>query len=504
MISPTPEPIIYTSPPSNTNNREQDCACSISNEGIHQTQSSTEENGEETDLESDIGHYTLPTALYTEKLSEEHFLLYNAWGHHGVIVLNTPSFQILNVLAQANSLYEAQSKLNNQYTINEMHTLAKSFIDLSFLVRENTHPTLPKPDFLTVWLHLTNQCNLRCKYCYLTKSPRSMTPAVLIKALKMVHQTAIDNNIAKIKIKYSGGEPTLQFPLIQAGHNYIKSLGANPQFDEVIMSNGISWTNHMMEYVIQENIRLATSLDSTASNQDSQRTFSNNAPTSHIVQKTLERFVNKGGESSVTITLTKQNIDNLEPIIEFVLEKDIPFTLNFYRENQASPYSSLLKPTNAELINGLQKAYAIIEKNHPNFSLLDGLLSHVQLQAPHNLPCGAGYSYFVINTHGEISKCHMTMDDQICELDHPDIYSLIRSSSNKPQNIDINQLTDCQDCFWKYACAGGCPEFRAYTNNDYNSKSPNCEAIQTLIPQILRLEGKRILQEKYQYLYQPH
>jgi uncharacterized protein len=35
-------------------------------------------------------------------------------------------------------------------------------------------PEFNKGDVLTAWLHVTNGCNLRCPYCYVTKSAEKM------------------------------------------------------------------------------------------------------------------------------------------------------------------------------------------------------------------------------------------------------------------------------------------------------------------------------------------
>jgi len=55
---------------------------------------------------------------------------------------------------------------------------------------------VPRPtDFggastLTAWLHVTNDCNLRCPYCYVSKSRDEMTEGVGLAAVERVIASA--------------------------------------------------------------------------------------------------------------------------------------------------------------------------------------------------------------------------------------------------------------------------------------------------------------------------
>ena len=60
-------------------------------------------------------------------------------------------------------------------------------------------------------LFITEQCNLKCPYCYINKSPRAMDPALACRAADFVdaHRTG------PAGITFFGGEPLLEFRLIQ-------------------------------------------------------------------------------------------------------------------------------------------------------------------------------------------------------------------------------------------------------------------------------------------------
>ena len=71
-------------------------------------------------------------------------------------------------------------------------------------------PQKNKPQTLDAWLHITNACNLRCDYCYLVKSNDCMTEQVEHACIDALVRSAVSGGFRRIKIKFAGGEPSLQ------------------------------------------------------------------------------------------------------------------------------------------------------------------------------------------------------------------------------------------------------------------------------------------------------
>jgi uncharacterized protein len=129
----------------------------------------------------------------------------------------------------------------------------------------------------------------------------------------------------------------------------------------------------------------------------------------------------------------------------------------------------------------------------PRRSLVGGLLDRVQLGYPHTLPCGAGESYVVIDCEGRISMCQMEMDREVGSIWNNDPLLAVRSSESGFHNLEVEAKSECSTCPWRYWCAGGCPllAYRSTKRND--ARSPYCEVYRALLPEILRLEGLRLL-----------
>jgi uncharacterized protein len=61
------------------------------------------------------------------------------------------------------------------------------------------------------------------------------------------------------------------------------------------------------------------------------------------------------------------------------------------------------------------------------------------------------------------------------------------------QNLPVEQKETCADCAWRYWCAGGCALLTHQATGRYNAPSPNCAIYRSLFPDIIRLEGLRVL-----------
>ncbi len=98
---------------------------------------------------------------------------------------------------------------------------------------ELIHPAArpQRPEFaggrvLTAWLHVTNACNLRCPYCYVHKSAEGMDETVGRAAVQAVINSAVAHGFPAVKLKYAGGEASLNHRLMISLHGQARALAA--------------------------------------------------------------------------------------------------------------------------------------------------------------------------------------------------------------------------------------------------------------------------------------
>ena len=349
-------------------------------------------------------------------------------------------------------------------------------------------------DVLYVWLHITNACNLDCSYCCLATSNIHMSKETGLKTVQAVFQAAEDNGFRTVLLKYAGGEPTLRFELIQYLHEYANKLASEKALDlrAVVLSNGTIWTRDMVHWLIDSNVGLVISLDGVGEDHDLQRPTKNGQGTFRKIEQNIDNIIVPSGiRPHITITITGRNAHAVTDAVAWAIERELPFRLNFYREIDSSPKYKLNIFEERQIIEGLRKAYQFIRKQlleRPVY--LEQLLDSVLLKA-HKYPCAAGQSYLVFTHTGQLAQCPWdlvnsknvtTSNDPLQTITHGEI-----------PVIGVDDKEECKDCIWRYRCAGGCPKETHRVTGRYDVKSPHCNIYKALLPEVLRLEGLRLL-----------
>ena len=348
---------------------------------------------------------------------------------------------------------------------------------------------------LSAWFHLTDRCNLRCDYCYLPHHPQDMSAATGYSAVQALFRSANQHAYPRVKIMYAGGEPLLRFPLILELHEHARTL-ANTQkihLEETVLSNGTLLTVQMIRALKDRNIRLMISVDGMGAWHDSQRRFSDGKGSFDKVSRAVELALAHGIRPNISITVTGRNAAGLAELVVWILERELPFQLNFYRPSVLSQSHTDLQLENETILSGIQSALKVIENNLPRFSLLS-ILDRTTLAYPHTLPCGAGSDYLVFTPQGEVAQCQMLLRQPVTNVFAADPLSHVRADQTHFRNPPVDERGECAACPWRYWCGGGCPlETRRVMGSPYR-RSPNCHLYQTILPELIRLEGLRLLQ----------
>ncbi len=416
-------------------------------------------------------------------------------------VLNQPAYQLWTRFQEPQNIESLQLEENETLALNELARVGL-LQTASILLTPNSQLLTRTPHLLTPtsplssWLHLTDRCNLDCAYCYLPHLREDMTPATARAAIYATFRSAVKHGYQRVKFKYSGGEPLLRFPLILELHQYARSLADQHglELDEVVLSNGTLLTDEMVSDLHSRGMRLMLSLDGVGEWHDVQRPYVSGRGSFNDAAEAVELALAQGLIPDISITVSGRNAEGLPEIIAWVLERDLPFSINFYRQNDFSIGHEDLKLEEEQIIAGMMAAFKVVENNLPERSLLASLTDRANLALPHARTCSVGDSYLVFDQHGRVSKCQMKMDETVTDISAEDPLSLIREDQRGIQNISVEEKEDCRDCQWKNWCTGGCPLESYRATGRYDRKSPNCAIYKAIFPEVLRLEGLRLLE----------
>jgi uncharacterized protein len=439
-------------------------------------------------------HFRLANEVVIEVPIDGEYTSYLMPSNQAFSVLHRKAKEVLNVFKAP----KLMDRVIRQWEQEEdLSTLLSEFRKAG-LIRpdiDNDRQLVESPYKLTAWLHLTDRCNLRCAYCYLPHKNQDMSEATGKAAIDATFRSAAIHNYKAVKLKYAGGEPLLRLDLIRILHEYALQQAENKQIEleGVILTNGVLLSKDKIERIRHLNLRIMVSLDGIGSAHDAQRPFKGGTGSFQQTMTGIELLLEKGIYSDISVTVTKQNVDELADLTQWLLEHKLPFTFNLCRENDFSQDHPKFDLIEERIIAGLTSAYKVIETNLPNRSLLASLADQTNLAAPHLHPCSVGHSYLVFDCLGRVSKCQMQIGKSVTSVDAPDPLFDIRQDKEGIQNVSVEDKPECSRCEWKYWCAGGCPLANFRTTGRYDSKSLNCTIYKSLFPEIMRLEGLRLL-----------
>ncbi len=426
-------------------------------------------------------------------LDGQHFVFIEPSKNGRIGVLNSLTLDLVNSFSTPARLEEVFTKyplLEKSKIVTAIRFLCKLNILNSGCNHNNPVSEIFPQKTLTAWIHVTNSCNFQCPYCFVKKSDEEMSFDVGLKSIQNTIQLAKKNNFQEVKIKYAGGEPTLNFTLIKYLNNIAMEEANKNQLllKSVILTNGTILNDRIIDFLSEYGISIMISLDGIGFYHNIQRSYKNGKGSFEKVTGNIEKLLNKGITPFISITLTNENIDGLDQTVEFLLDRDLPFALNFIREIDAQISVNSLDPL--RIINRLRSVYQIIEKRLPNRSFTASLLDLTNLSFSHLKTCGIGQSYVVFDHKGRYTDCHMNMKN-LNELQASDTCIF---SSKLDSHLDVNLNGEgCAICKWRYWCAGGCPLIPNRVNDTQEIYPYYCEVYRTLLPEVLKLEGFRLL-----------
>ena len=437
-------------------------------------------------------------ALLHESEVKEFRIIFNAKSSSdGLVILSEVEyavFKLIDGIKTISSIMQSlQQRCSKEQVLETLQYLAEHYII-------HTHHREPQPvmnttETASIWVHLTNQCNLRCTYCYIDKTESHLDEnpgkVYLHRALEILK----DKGFKKVQIRYAGGEPMMRFKemltLTHEVREYADEIGLDSAFR--IISNGTLMTRERAEILKEENIRVSISMDGIGPSHDINRPFVNGKGSVDSVLKGLDLLKGVGVQVGINVVVSASSAQHFPEMVRFCLERNIKYTVSFARENLFS--QEAIQPENQQLINGMRDAFQEVRKNFPERSLLSGL-DLISFASAHTLPaCGVESSYIVLSEKGEASSCHMLMNQPQGSIMDPDISSKLFNKQQPDIGFSSEEKDGCNTCTWRYVCAGGCPAATKLAYGTSKRSSPFCLAYKALIPDLINLEAERIIHQ---------
>lgn len=327
-------------------------------------------------------------------------------------------------------------------------------------------------------IFLTENCNLRCSYCYEYETKNIQDTSLDFASFKKHLSYFINNYVIKdrLNITFFGGEPLLKYDLIKQIIAYCKKieLGNNYKITFSITTNGTLLDDEKIEFFKKNDLHITCSYEGLKTLHDKHRKFSTGQGSFDLIKKKLNQYskdmpiLARSTFSSFNISF-KDWLTSLTSIGIYNMTFAFAFTKKTHYSEET--YQNVINFFD-ELSNTLIAEIEV--DNFINVVCITDIIKkiHSGVENPNVFACGAGISSFTILSNGDIYFCHRfsnvedflignTMDgiDDQCRK------TILNSSLTKNKKVDT---TNCVDCWAQLFCGGGCLNTTYLENEELN------------------------------------
>ena len=316
-------------------------------------------------------------------------------------------------------------------------------------------------------LHVAHTCNLSCDYCFAAQGKYHGDRALMsFEVGKRALDFLIENseNQKNLEVDFFGGEPLMNWEVVKQlvayGRSREEETGKHFRF--TLTTNGVLVDDEVIEFSNQEMNNVVMSLDGRREVHDALRkTVTGRGSYDEIVPK-FQKFAKLRGEREYYIrgTYTNRNVEftkdifhmadlgfdelSMEPVVcppddPYALsDKDMPVLLE--------QYEILAK----EMLRR-EKEGKPITFYHYMIDLEHGPCVYKRISG-----CGSGTEYMAVTPWGDLYPCHQFVGEEKFRLGN--IWDGVDNDAVREEFKRCNAYArpDCQDCWAKLYCSGGC------------------------------------------------
>lgn len=317
-----------------------------------------------------------------------------------------------------------------------------------------------RPIMHRITLCVSNDCNLRCRYCYADGGNYGRKRHLMDKNTADKFVDFCVRNFSRVDtLLFFGGEPLLNYPIIEYICELFKRQSANgtfplPSFS--IITNGTLW-NERISRLIRDYISCMTiSIDGEKTVNDKNRVYKNGDGSYDKVEQFILSCkeipsLKLQFEATYTNEHVKLGISRFD-VSNFLKTR---FGIDCIVANEESLdkkiiYEDLCRVTKDDLLK-------------TDFECLPDdfwqVVYNITKKAPHTF-CGIFHDKITITTDGDIVGCQMMIGSDKSVIGHIDDTNALEKI--KHQAVTFKHNPACKKC-WCYALCGGCVVQKFYS-----------------------------------------
>lgn len=356
-------------------------------------------------------------------------------------------------------------------------------------------------DIKNLTLNLTDDCNLKCRYCFVIQNPNYMSLQVAKDAVDLLikynKQLQYDNDVPPACIKLFGGEPLLMWNQVIVPLVEYALVEKRYRVKFSITTNGTLLTRDKIDFIKRHDIDIMLSMDGDKDTQDSNRPFKNvDLSSFDVLEDKIEMIVKSFPKILMRGTIVPDKANKVFDNIMFAKNCGFRNVGSFINELDDWPdeYMDILR---SEVTKYMYYFISEMSKDHLSDDFIlwqpfdialheyKDIKKIISEKRPYQLigvkTCGLGLNYIAVNYKGDIFSCH----DMVSFGDKNNPYCIgnIYTGIDRDRHIALlskyigHQLKSeepelCKDCIRRYICNNGFCHARSFVKNgDMTSKT---------------------------------
>lgn len=336
-------------------------------------------------------------------------------------------------------------------------------------------------------LLLTNQCQLRCTYCYASAGeyiPQELTLELAQAAIDEVCRQVQGIGLPEFEVSFhGGGEPTFAWGLLTQAVEYARQKPLPAKI--TLTSNGI-WSEKQIDWILNNLDSVSLSMDGAPVTQDRNRPLLSHGPSSPYVLRVIEAM--DRAEYPYGIRLTAAQPWTLAEDIRFICEEtkcqsmQVEPAFNVKRGGHSEPTEEEVAGFVKAYLDAYEIATQAGRRLHYSGARL-GLVSTVFCTAP--------YGALIANADGEMVACYEIAGDnhplaRLSTIGHIEDGQVVvdHDARNHLHGLIDERRAACRDCFCYWSCAGDCYA-RVFAAGDHLQRGGRCEINRRITEKLL-------------------
>lgn len=358
----------------------------------------------------------------------------------------------------------------------------------------------------TITLHITNMCNMQCKYCFTSAGINNVT-VMDMQIIEKVTDLINELSMPRVCFDFHGGEPLTQKKLIIDIVNFFEENIIGKKIDFYIQTNATLIDDDMAIFLKQHKFIVGVSLDGRVETNDLYRVMSNGEGSLKRILQGIECL--KRWEIPFACLAVVTNPEEMIKNYEFFIANEI-YNIQFMPvmpQGRADKGGIFIKDWVLYADKELELFERILDDRKNGKPVIHSssytILRKIVLKEDKNMcmrrPCGAGINVISIDEGGNIFPCDsmsgINNQMEICignimKYDH--LKELISEEQYNKLNFNLQKYSEkCDECFCKSICCGGCKSdiYNAY--GEFGRETPMCEYYRHVIKGYFNVLYKR-------------